>query len=72
MQMKLLMMCAALALVTGCATRSEGRATAILDRAHGLIEPHGRALAVSPDDAVVETGAPVVAVICEWRACGPR
>ena len=69
MQMKLLKMCAALALASGCATHSEGRATALLDRMHPLINPHGQALARSTDKDVVETGAPLLAIACEWRGC---
>lgn len=72
MQIKLLMMCAALALVTGCAEHSEGRAAALLDRMHPLIEPHGQALARSGDDAAVETGAPLLAIACQWRGCATR
>lgn len=69
MQMKLLMMCSALALATGCSPRSEQRAAALLDRMHPLIEPHGRALAQSRDAAAVETGAPLLAIACEWKGC---
>lgn len=72
MRIKLLMMCAALALATGCEKPSEARAAALLDRMHPLIEPHGRALARSSDARAVETGAPLLAIACEWRGCGVR
>jgi hypothetical protein len=58
-----------LALASGCATRSEGRATALMDRMQPLIKPHGQALAQSRDAAVVETGAPLLAIACEWQGC---
>lgn len=59
-------------LASGCATLSEGRATALIDRAHTLAQPHGRALAASDDTDAQETGAPLLAVLCEWKACGPQ
>ena len=66
------MMCAAMVLVAGCEKPSEARAAALLDQIHPLIEPHGVALAQSRDPAVVETGAPLLAVACEWKGCGPE
>ena len=57
-----------LALLSGCSTsKTEGRATAILDAAMPEAEAHAKALAGNDLPAARRSGIRLLAVLKEWR-----
>lgn len=59
--------------VTGCGdTRSEGRASAILDASRPLAKAHASALADGTREEAEDTGARLLSVLaCWWSECTP-
>lgn len=72
MRKTLLVTLAAVALLSGCETHSEGRATAILDAATPHVRPTGQALAEGDMTAAQESGARLLAILCQWRGACER
>lgn len=57
-----------LALSTGCSpSQSEGYAAGLLDSAAPLVKPHAGALASGNARDARETGARLIAVLCQWK-----